>query len=405
MKKLFILISAIVLAAGANAQSPQKMSYQAVVRDTINGLVSNQTVGMQISVLQGSINGSAIYVETQEPTTNNNGLVSIEIGAGVTSDYFSTIDWSTGSYFIKTEIDPIGGFEYTITGTSQLLSVPYALHANTADSIIGGISIVETDPVYVASIANGITALDTARWNNHTIDMNTQLDSSDIAVLGYVAGNSGVNDILTEDNDAEGLTIVNVGAIGIGTSTPNPGAALEIKSTTGAFLLPRMTTAERDAITAEVGMMIFNTTSYSGQLYSGPPETVDQEQTLNNGEGSEQGQSFTAGTTGDWTKLKLLSSETSTGTLNIYEGEGMGGNLIHTQSISFVSWEEAEIVLTSPVPVISGQQYTFETDITLRYSTDEDSYPTGTMYFQTAAAAGDLLFEMIVGGSSWVDID
>ncbi|HZK08330.1 MAG TPA: hypothetical protein VFC92_09025 [Bacteroidales bacterium] len=89
---------------------------------------------MQISILQGSASGTAVYVETQTPTTNANGLASIEIGAGtVQTGDLATIDWANGPYFIKTETDPEGGANYTITGTSELLSVPFALHANETD--------------------------------------------------------------------------------------------------------------------------------------------------------------------------------------------------------------------------------------------------------------------------------
>ena len=139
MKKLYTLLAAVILTASAFAQAPEKMSYQAVVRDAGNALVTDQAVGMQIIILQGFTSGTAVYVETQTPNTNINGLVSIEIGSGtVVSGAFKTIDWSSGTYFIKTETDPTGGTTYTITGTSQLMSVPYALHANTADSIVGG---------------------------------------------------------------------------------------------------------------------------------------------------------------------------------------------------------------------------------------------------------------------------
>ena len=154
MKRIFIIAAALFMTASVWAQSPEKMSYQAVVRDAGNALVTSQAVGMQLSILQGSISGTPVYVETQTPSTNTNGLVSLEIGSGtVVSGTFNTIDWSNGPYYIKTETDPTGGTTYTITGTSQLMSVPYALHANTADSIVGGVSI---------------TAADTTNWNNQT---------------------------------------------------------------------------------------------------------------------------------------------------------------------------------------------------------------------------------------------
>lgn len=111
------------------AQSPQKMSYQAVIRNSIGQLVTAQ-VGMQISILQGSSGGATVYAETQTPTPDANGLVTIEVGNG-NPVAFATIDWSAGPYFIKTEIDPAGGTSYTLTGTSQILSVPYALNAKT----------------------------------------------------------------------------------------------------------------------------------------------------------------------------------------------------------------------------------------------------------------------------------
>ena len=197
MKKLFTFMVAVFLTATLWAQSPEKMSYQAVIRNSSEALVTNTTVGMQISILQGSASGTAVYVETQSPTTNANGLISIKIGDGtVQSGDFTNIEWANGPYFIKTETDPAGGTDYTITGTSQLLSVPYALHAKTAESVSGtitetdpvfstwdkstGISITEsqisdldhfttaneTDPVYGASVASGITATDTTSWNN-----------------------------------------------------------------------------------------------------------------------------------------------------------------------------------------------------------------------------------------------
>jgi len=139
MRKLFTFLTAVLLTASVFAQSPEKMSYQAVIRNSSNVLVTNTSIGMQISILQGTASGTAVYVETQNPTTNANGLVSIVIGGGtVVSGTFASIDWSAGPYFIETKTDPSGGTNYTITGTSQLLSVPYALYAANAGTANGG---------------------------------------------------------------------------------------------------------------------------------------------------------------------------------------------------------------------------------------------------------------------------
>lgn len=139
MKKIISLCAVILLSAGVFAQSPNKMSYQAVIRNASNVLVTNQAIGMRISILQTLPSGTAVYVETQSTTTNANGLVSIEIGGGtVVSGSFAGINWANGPFFIKTETDPAGGANYTITGTSQLLSVPYALYAANAGTVSGG---------------------------------------------------------------------------------------------------------------------------------------------------------------------------------------------------------------------------------------------------------------------------
>ena len=128
-----LLTASLFLTQQATAQAPQKMSYQSVIRNSSNVLLANTAVGIRISVLQGSASGTAVYVETQTAITNGNGLLSIQIGTGIaTTGTFAAINWATGPYFIKTETDPAGGTSYTITGTQQMLSVPYALYAETS---------------------------------------------------------------------------------------------------------------------------------------------------------------------------------------------------------------------------------------------------------------------------------
>ena len=129
MKQIYSIMIGLLITAGEIAQAPQKMSYQAVIRNSTNVLVRSSLVGMRISILRGSPTGTAVYVETQTRSTNANGLVSLEIGTGtVITGSFSTINWASGPYFIKTETDPTGGTVYSIVGTNELMSVPYALY-------------------------------------------------------------------------------------------------------------------------------------------------------------------------------------------------------------------------------------------------------------------------------------
>lgn len=133
MKKLSAFFAAVLLSISLFAQPPQKLSYQAIVRNPLGKLVQNTSVGIRISILQGSASGTVVYTETHTPVTNVNGLVAIEIGGGTTTGNFSSINWAMGPYFLKSETDPEGGTNYSVTGVSELLSVPYSLRALTAD--------------------------------------------------------------------------------------------------------------------------------------------------------------------------------------------------------------------------------------------------------------------------------
>ena len=259
MKNIFTLLFVFFFTGILFAQAPEKMSYQAVVRDGSNELVINQTVGMQISILQGTVSGTSVYTETQTPITNSNGLVSLEIGSGTSvSGTFSAIDWSAGPYFIKTETDPNGGINYTITGTSQLMSVPYALYAekvgNTIwdlniDTIstqnyvrIGARNVNDISPLHIKSLPNNATGIPIEGSSSAASNSSVRFydESERISAIGVsLSGNSfysrdaKVGDFIirsedhnmifatsSDNNFPAALYISNNGEVGVNSSSP-----------------------------------------------------------------------------------------------------------------------------------------------------------------------------------------
>ena len=143
MKKILFLLGIVLGSHIAFAQVPEKMSYQAIIRNATGQVLPNQSIAIKASILQGSPAGAAVYSERLTGNTNTNGLITLEIGSGtVLTGTFNTINWSTGSYYLKTETDLAGGTNYTIIGTSQLLSVPYAMFAKSAGAVSGGSFVI-----------------------------------------------------------------------------------------------------------------------------------------------------------------------------------------------------------------------------------------------------------------------
>ena len=156
MKKLIVLIGLYLCVLLAFAQTPQSFQYQSVVRDGNGDVVINQSVSFQVSLISGSSTGTVMYVETHDATTNAFGLVILAIGEGtVVSGSFAGINWSSALHFIKVEADITGGTNYVDMGTTQLLSVPYALNAKTSeDAFSGNYSDLNGVPVNVSSFSN-----------------------------------------------------------------------------------------------------------------------------------------------------------------------------------------------------------------------------------------------------------
>lgn len=246
------ILAALLLAASTMAQAPQRMSYQAVVRNSADQLVPNATVGMRISILQGSEQGPAVYVETQTPQTNANGLVSLAVGSGtVVSGNFANINWGNGSYFIRTEADPNGGSNYSISGTSQLLSVPYALHAgNAGQGFEAGTGLAFSGNTLnaqtFAPLWNANALLNVPVGGGAPATNNVLVFNGSAWVPGTVSGGSGGTDVncSTSFNNnwtirgtgsgnwecTNAVWITNTGRVGIGTTSPSSSYALNVGS-------------------------------------------------------------------------------------------------------------------------------------------------------------------------------
>ena len=207
--KLTVIVYALFLLFSfqeIHAQAPDKMSFQAVVRDSNNFIHGNTLIGVKINILQGSSFGPTIFEETHQVTTNANGLFTIIIGEGThLVGLFSTINWNSGELFIRTEIDPsgTGGTNYTITSTNQLLSVPYALHAKSADILN------EIDPKITTNTIGSVP-----RWNGATLGEGKIFDDGNSIGIGTQTPNA----LLTV---GENLTIIGIDNSGVFNTTNN----------------------------------------------------------------------------------------------------------------------------------------------------------------------------------------
>ena len=168
MKKIALVsLITIVFISNLISQAPNMMSYQAVIWDGSGNLVAEKMVSIKISILQGSVTGTSVFSETHRIQTNVNGLVSLMIGGGTNATgKIGDINWGAGSYFLKTETDPTGGGNYNIVGTTQLISVPYAMHSNTSSNLNtptpglpGQVLTVAIDgnPIWVSTLPTVVT--------------------------------------------------------------------------------------------------------------------------------------------------------------------------------------------------------------------------------------------------------
>jgi hypothetical protein len=195
MKTTITILLSVIIFFTANSQVPKLINYQAVARTSQGLIIPNQNIGIRLSVIDNTINGAILYQETQNATTNNYGLFTLAIGNGTAvAGTFAAINWASGtSKFLKVEIAPQGGINYLVQGTSQLLSVPYALYAEKTN-LVGGAGINITGNV-ISATGSGIS-----QWIN---DANGIYYQNALGGIG-VGGNSESNAALAVTQKATG---------------------------------------------------------------------------------------------------------------------------------------------------------------------------------------------------------
>ncbi len=218
MKRIFLSIIILLAFQMLFAQVPGSFSYQAIVRTEAGEPIGPQAVSCRFSIIKNTPAGKVVYREKHNTATNQFGLITLAIGNGTdTTGTFGAIDWDADIYFLKVEIDPNGGVGYKDMGTTQLLSVPYALQAKTAQTINYDNITNKPDPIWLK----------------------------------------------TDEN-----IYFNSGTVGIGTETPDGSSILDINSSEKGILLPRLTDSQRDAIIQpKEGLLIFNTTTKNFNVY------------------------------------------------------------------------------------------------------------------------------------------
>ena len=267
MKKQFLTLSFLILSFLTRAQVPQGINYQAVVRNSSGAVVTNSTVNIKLQIHDISPTGTVVFQENHSVQTNQFGLVSLVIGS---TGNLTSVNWGTGAKYLQVGIDPTGGSSFTDMGTTQLISVPYALYALTSGNGVGPTGATGNNGNNGATGPTGATGNNGnngATGNNGVTGATGSTGPTGFLQNGTAAGNTtywdGSNWVTNSSN-----IFNNGGSIGMGTTSPNTSAVLDLTSTTKGILIPRMTAAQRTAIaTPATGLLVYQTNAPAGFYY------------------------------------------------------------------------------------------------------------------------------------------
>jgi hypothetical protein len=162
MKKLFFimcLLAGVTItcppAGRLAAQAPHRFNYQAVARNAAGSIIDSQHVSVRFTLKDSVLNGAVLYQETQLLTTNHFGLITAQVGNGTAAQgNIDSIPWGTNNKYLQVELDATGGSNYVDMGTSQMLSVPYALYAEKSGGVTGSYRNVNANLGYATAVSN-----------------------------------------------------------------------------------------------------------------------------------------------------------------------------------------------------------------------------------------------------------
>lgn len=280
MKKLMLLLSGLLVTSLLLAQAPGAFKYQAVPRDGSGAIMANKTVSFRISILEGSATGLVVYVERHTVMTNEFGLVNLEIGNGIVDQgTLDAINWGGSRHFMNMEMDPNGGNTFQFMGSSELLSVPYALHAKTVE--MDRVDDADNDPyneIQVISISDNNLSLSKGggtvtlsstgdNWGSQTVATDATLTGNGTSAIPLKVADNGINSvnirdgsIVTADLSNSTVTTDKLGNLAVSNEKMQNGAVTSDKLGTNA-----VTTDKIDA-GAVTGAKIAQGGATSGQI-------------------------------------------------------------------------------------------------------------------------------------------
>ncbi len=267
LKKLVFLFIATCTTAVAFAQAPQGFNYQAVARNASGLAITSQPIGLQISLRQTTALGTIVYTETHAVTSNNLGLVNLVVGMGTpVTGTFNTINWGAGPYFIEVSMDITGGTTYSLMGTQQLMSVPYALYAaNGPAGATGATGVAGANGATGATGSNGATGSTGATGVTGTNGATGSAGATGVTGATGTAGTVG----------AAGATGAagSAGSVGATGATGSTGVAGSVGATGATGTVARVFTVINSGAT---NYLIDNAADYNGAPFNADPTIVLQ---------------------------------------------------------------------------------------------------------------------------------